>query len=267
VAEGYTDLRKKYYAYFRGNGLDVGPFDKPFIDKKTAKQKGLTIEYVDAHSPERIKELFDEIPDLHPVKSDYVANVSQGFDFTDHTYSFMIMSHVLEHVANPFLTFAEASRKLKSGGILYIGLPDERFSDDNGRPITSYEELVQLYHDGVRDISDDKVMAYLKSPTISQVAWVKKALASKKGMPKEAIEREKQRSFHVHVWNSGTTFAHFINFVHDFHMPLELVHLDTWESNGYENVLIFRKLSTPKRAARKLVRHAKRITSKLSAKR
>lgn len=249
----FVQKRKTYYKHFKGKGLDVGPFDKPFIEAVFAKDNAIKVDYVDLHTPEELKRIFNEIPDFNPVMADYVHDVSQqGFGFNATKYDFIILSHVLEHVMNPFFVVDEAIKKLKPGGILYIGLPDERFSEDNGRPLTHYDELLEIFDKKVKPIPDDKVVAYLSSPAISQVSWVKKQLKSGKKFTKKQLQNERERSFHVHVWNSGTALQHFSQFIiHRPYAKMVLVDLDVWENNGYETVMIFRKES-PHKISKKL---------------
>ena len=126
--------RKTYYRHFHGTGLDVGPFDKPFLD--AAALEHVKVEYVDRHAPADLARVFGEIEGLNPVPPDYVWNVSaDGFGFTASKYDFLILSHVLEHVANPLLTLKQAFDKLNDDGVLYVGMPDGRISLDSSRAI------------------------------------------------------------------------------------------------------------------------------------
>lgn len=238
----YLSKRKLYYKYFRGVGLDVGPFDKPFVDGDYAQNQALTVEYVDLHTPEELQKIFDEIPDFSPVQADYIHDVSKhGFGFTNKKYNFIILSHVLEHVVNPFNLLYEAVNKLKNDGILYIGLPDERFSDDKGRRLTTYEELWELYQQKTNTIEDQRIIDYLHAPVISKVDWVRKVLKNGGNFTPEQLENQRLRSFHVHVWNSGGALNHMIRFINSTGLNFKLIETDIWENNGYETVMVFQK--------------------------
>jgi SAM-dependent methyltransferase len=238
------DLRRANCRYFTGLGLDIGPFDKPFIPNPDVLN--LTVETVDRHPPEKLKELFAEIEDLEPVPPTYLADVSaDGLPFAaDGQYDFVIGSHVLEHVANPFWLLTEMLRVLKPGGTLYLGMPDERFSNDKGRRLTPYSELLQAYKDQVRTITRQQVLDFFTSPNIAEVPWIKAMLASGH-IPDDVYEHELNRSIHVHVWTSFSFIEHVKRFVQEEQLPVRLLDLYIWENNGYESVMILQKTDTP----------------------
>jgi len=237
----YQQQRKSYYRFFEGDGMDVGPFDKPFIEQPSARN--LNIKYVDHYHPEELKKLFPEIKDFNPVIPDYICDVSSdGLKFAaNESYDFIIYSHICEHVANPFFIIQEAYRALKTGGVLYLSVPDGRFSDDKGRKLTSYEDLITLYNNDVRKISDDSVQAYLESPVISKVEWVKKYLENPPADPSAVYEHCRERSFHVQVWDSLSFFQHISRFIAENMLKVSLLELDIYDNNFYENILILRK--------------------------
>ncbi len=53
---------------------------------------------------------------------------------------FVIANHFLEHCENPIQTLRNFLRVLKDGGILYMAVPDKRFTFDVDRPVTTYAE-------------------------------------------------------------------------------------------------------------------------------
>jgi SAM-dependent methyltransferase len=54
----------------------------------------------------------------------------------DASYDFVLASHVLEHCANPLKVLQEWRRVLKPSGVLFMVLPDRRFTFDHRRPVT-----------------------------------------------------------------------------------------------------------------------------------
>ena len=244
VIVNHLQQRKCYYRFFDGEGLDVGPADKPFIDNPLVRN--LKVKYVDHHKPEKLKELFSEIEDFHPVQPDYICDISgRGLEFAaNESYDFIIYSHIFEHVANPFFILKEAHRVLKTGGVLYLSVPDGRYSDDRGRRLTSYDELMTLYKNDVREVSDDYVHAYLASPVISKVEWVKEFLANPPADPSPVYEHCRERSFHVHVWDNVVFFQHMDRFFTESKLACSLLDLEVYENNRYENILILQKTRT-----------------------
>jgi hypothetical protein len=234
--------RRKYYDYFKGRGIDVGPFNLPFINNYNSKSIE-KLEYVDFHTPEELKLLFPEIPNFNPIKADYIHDVStNAFNFNSEKYNFIILSHVLEHLMNPFWIIEMAFDKLEKEGVLYLGVPDCRFSDDKGRPLTEFKELLNLYTKKISSISEEKVLDYLKSPIISQVPWIKNILENGLRFTKEQLKLVVDRSFHVHVWDSYTFMKQVLDFLYLKDLKFEIIDFDLYEYNGYENIIVLKKL-------------------------
>jgi predicted SAM-dependent methyltransferase len=219
--------------------LDIGPLDKPFVRNPDAR--GLSIDTVDRWSPEDLKRLFPEIADAIVPAPAYVADVSvNGLSFApDATYDFVICSHVVEHVANPFQLVHECHRVLREGEIFYISVPDGRYSDDAGRRLTDFDYLADLFRRGVTDIPDERVIDYLRSPRVYK-GWVKEVFENN-AVTQKILENEKLRSFHVHVWDSLSFADHFVRFSAMAGLNWRLFDLFLWENNLYEGVLILRK--------------------------
>ena len=237
----YLSLRRQSFSHFHGDGLDIGPFDQPFIPDADALNFELSVESVDRWSPDELRVLFPEIGDSAVKEPTHIHDISlNGLGFAQsERYDFVICSHVLEHVANPFWLISEVYRVLKRGGVFYVAVPDGRYSDDEGRPLTQYEELLELFEQGVNSISDQKVLDYLSAPRI-KTGWVKEVLDSGAVTP-EILEHERRRSFHVHVWDGDSFVDHFVRFSEHVQLAWELQDLSLFENNRYENVIILKK--------------------------
>lgn len=61
--------------------------------------------------------------------------------FHDDSLDYVVTSHVLEHVANPVAALVEWHRVLRSGGIMYLVVPDRRFTFDHPREPTEPEHM------------------------------------------------------------------------------------------------------------------------------
>jgi hypothetical protein len=68
---------------------------------------------------------------------------------------FVVANHFLEHCENPFQTILNFSRVLRDGGILYMAVPDKRFTFDVERPVTDYQLLSATFGDGRRRDRDE----------------------------------------------------------------------------------------------------------------
>ena len=66
----------------------------------------------------------------------------------DLTQDFVIANHFIEHSQNPIGAIENMLRVLKHGGILYLAVPDKRYTFDIDRPVTTIEHLLQDYEQG-----------------------------------------------------------------------------------------------------------------------
>ncbi|CAF0877832.1 unnamed protein product [Adineta ricciae] len=83
----------------------------------------------------------------------YIRDAVDLKGIPNNTYDFVIGSHVLEHIANPFKAFLEWLRILKDGGLLLLILPLKERTFDHNRAVASIQHLIHDYHKQV-DESD-----------------------------------------------------------------------------------------------------------------
>lgn len=62
------------------------------------------------------------------------------------SYDFLISSHCLEHCANPVSVLLEWKRIVKKAGFILIVVPDQRFTFDWKRPVTTFSHLLEDFH-------------------------------------------------------------------------------------------------------------------------
>lgn len=140
------NVRKELAAKFlRGAGLEVGA-----LQRRLDVSDHCSVTYVDrmplsdllVHYPELLGQPLQE-PDLID-DGETLAKVDSS------TQDFVIANHFLEHCENPIQTIANLTRVLKEGGILYMAVPDKRFTFDIERPITRYQVLAETFRQGRR---------------------------------------------------------------------------------------------------------------------
>src|SRR3989338_7800502 len=127
------------YALLSGNGIEIGALHEPAIIPA-----GVNVSYVDVVTREEAISFFPELDSsLHKdfVKVDHIVNIEkEGLrKFQDSTLDFVILNHVLEHIANPIFVLGECFRVIKAGGRLVISIPDKRFTFDKNRDITTLD--------------------------------------------------------------------------------------------------------------------------------
>jgi SAM-dependent methyltransferase len=126
--------------YVKGRGIEIGALHNP---QKVAA--AVHVVYVDMLGREGLIDKNPEIP-VGTIKSpDIVADAEDLGVIPDGSMDFVIASHILEHVPNPIKAIKEFYRVLKAGGILYVAVPDKRYTFDRERPVTPLAHLIEDY--------------------------------------------------------------------------------------------------------------------------
>lgn len=119
-------------------GLEIGPYNRPMVRKSEGP-----IVYMDylsradhvAADPE--VDFLDEIPE-----TDIIIKDNDYQKYTSLTFDYIIANHVAEHAPDFIGFLAMLSSMLKPNGILFMALPDKKFSFDRFRANTSLAHLL-----------------------------------------------------------------------------------------------------------------------------
>lgn len=213
------------YRYIRGHGIEIGALNDPLQTFHGAK-----VRYVDRLPTDKLRVAYPEIAGQPLVALDQVDDGEKLASIADASCDFVIANHVIEHVRNPIGAIENMFRVLKLSGLLYLALPDKRFTFDAARAVTSYEHLK-------RD--------YLESPEWSEAEhyldWI--TSVGKVTDASEAERRAKQieaaaGDIHFHVWTQREFIELVLNLRRDFHWPIEI---EAVLKNGQEFVVVLRK--------------------------
>jgi len=115
-----------------GLGVEIGAFKNPI--------PGIEPIYVD-----KFENYADE-----PTNAQYFGEATE-LPFADESLDYVASSHVLEHTANPIKALCEWHRVLKSGGIVYMVVPDKEFTFDFSREPTASSHMIDDYLNDVDD--------------------------------------------------------------------------------------------------------------------
>jgi len=211
--------------FLRGEGIEIGALHQPLRVPPSAHVK-----YVDRMTASDLRRHYEELGGYPLVETDVIDDGERLATFEACTQDFVIANHFIEHCQNPILTFQNLFRVLRVGGVLYLGVPDKRFTFDIDRPCTTIQHLIRDYEEGP---------AWSKRQHFDE--WVK--LVNKHTKSPEADE-EIQRlidmdySIHFHVWGA-TELIEFIATLQKFvRFELEL-----FLRNGFETLAILRKVA------------------------
>lgn len=174
--------------HIKGKGIEIGALNNPLnVDHEKA-----WVTYLDMLDKEGLAKQNPEIPASEIKAPDIVADAENLEILGDASEDFIIASHLLEHLPNPIKTLKEFYRILKTGGILYMNIPDKRYTFDKERPVTSLSHLLQDY----------KNEATPETSTPHYQEWLTMVELKKKDPVVTTLEEltGEQYRIHFHVW-------------------------------------------------------------------
>jgi SAM-dependent methyltransferase len=130
-------------AFLRGSGIEIGALHNPL-----SVAEGLQVKYVDRM---RKRELYEHYPELrgHPlVEVDIIDDGETLASIAAESQDFIIANHFLEHCQDPIATLKSFARVLAAGGIVYMAIPDKRFTFDRDRERTPLSHLIEDHASG-----------------------------------------------------------------------------------------------------------------------
>ena len=136
-------------------GLEIGPLASPILRRPEAR-----VHYVDHVDTETLRRKYANDPKLDtaafvPVDiawSDGTLReaVARALPGPEKWFSYVIASHVIEHVPDIIWWLAEIRTVLSSGGALRLVIPDRRFTMDFGRRETILADALSAYLQSIR---------------------------------------------------------------------------------------------------------------------
>lgn len=191
--------RSPGYELLSGHGIEIGALHQPAIIPEHCH-----IEYCDAASREETIKFFPElnVNDLVPVNHISDLDTNGLALFEDNRFDFVILNHVIEHVANPINVVAELFRVTKPQGLVVLSAPDKEFCFDKPRALTPYEHVLEEYQNNTTEITDEHYIDFLKGvhPEVFQRS---------PEMIQNSINSVRKRREHAHVWDSAS-FTEFM---------------------------------------------------------
>ena len=177
-------------AYIRGTGIEIGALHNPLRVPASAN-----VRYVDRMPVSELREHYPELAAENLVDVDVVDDGERLATVASETQDFVIANHFLEHCQNPLLALENMLRVLKHGGVLYLAVPDKRFTFDADRPVTPLEHLRRDYEEGPE---------WSRRQHFEE--WVQ--LVNRVSDPERASEEterlvEQDYSIHFHVWTQA----------------------------------------------------------------
>jgi predicted SAM-dependent methyltransferase len=140
VPKNRREIAKRY---LRGEGIEIGALHNPLEVPNSAR-----VRYVDHLSVQELREHYPELADEPLVDVDVVDDGERLSEIANATQDFVIANHFLEHCEDPLGALGNMIRVLRPGGVVYLAVPDKRYTFDADRPVTPTEHLLRDHREG-----------------------------------------------------------------------------------------------------------------------
>ena len=223
---GTVRRRLLAYRYLSGTGIEIGALHKPLKVPRSAR-----VRYVDRLEVDELREQYPELADHDLVAPDVVDDAETLASIPDRSQDFVIANHLLEHTENPLLALTNMLRVLRAGGVVYLAVPDKRFTFDVDRPTTPLAHVVADFERGPersrREHFEEWVRLVDKTPDPEVDVQVEALLA-------------RGYSIHFHVW----TYEDVLELLEELRSRTDdRFELAAAQRNGHENVFVLRKVA------------------------
>jgi SAM-dependent methyltransferase len=123
-----------------GHGIEIGAFDNPLVVDPRVR-----VSYVDKFSNEEFARMY---PAAKAVPVDIIDDGETLNTISDSSQDFVIASHFFEHCQNPIGALSNILRVVRTGGAVFMVIPDCRFTFDSVREVTPFSHLLVDYFQG-----------------------------------------------------------------------------------------------------------------------
>jgi predicted SAM-dependent methyltransferase len=211
--------------YVRGDGLEIGALHNPLPVSEHAR-----VRYVDRMQTSELRHQYPELDNEPLVEVDVVDDGERLESVPDSSVDFVIANHFLEHCQDPLGALGTMFRVVRPGGIVYLAVPDKRFTFDVDREVTPAHHLIEDYRDGPEGSRREHFEEWAR--LVDKVDEAEVA-----GHAAKLIEDD--YSIHFHVWTQAEALE--LLGVARRELGLEF-DVEVAIRNGHENVFVLRKV-------------------------
>ena len=213
-----------------GSGLEIGAMHQP------VPAPHLQVTYVDRVLEDTLRRHYSELGEIAFAPVDIQDDGQVLVKIDDDSQDFIIANHVIEHMSDPIRALENWSRVLKTGGRLFMAVPDMEQTFDKHRELTTLEHVVADYEDPSPDRDFE---AYLEF-ALEVSAKIAGACSIEDSAKHAALMWEEQYSIHYHVWNQAS-FRALLDFVPGYLPGYALHEVDFAPTMGDEFIHVLEK--------------------------
>jgi SAM-dependent methyltransferase len=212
-------------AFLEGAGIEIGALHQPLQVPRRAR-----VRYVDRMPSADLRQHYKELAGERLVEPDIINDGELLVTIPDASQDFVVANHFLEHCENPIMAMQNFFRVLKPGAVLYLAVPDKRFTFDVNRPSTTIDHLLRDFTEGP---------AWSKTQHFEEWSRLVNHQTDPADIADEARRLMEMRySIHFHVWNAADLLELVAGLQRFASFEPEL-----FLRNGIETILILRKPS------------------------
>jgi predicted SAM-dependent methyltransferase len=193
--------------YIRGSGIEIGALHNPLTIPKNVH-----VSYVDKCNTDGLRKIYPELNNKKLVDVDIVDDAEILSTIKSESQDFVIANHLLEHCENPIKSIQTFIRVLKIGGILYMAVPDKRYTFDKNRPVTDISHIIKDYNEGSEQSRIDHYYEYasLVDKSDNVIEHAKKLM-------------DANYSIHFHTWTQTEILELLVYLKHNLKMSFEVI--------------------------------------------
>jgi SAM-dependent methyltransferase len=207
--------------HLSGSGLEIGALHYPLRVPRHA-----SVRYVDRFAVPQLREHYPELDGCDLVRPHIIDDGERLTTVADESVDFVIANHMIEHCEDPIGALKSHLRVLRPGGVIYMAVPDCRFTFDRDREITPLEHLRRDHLEGPEWSRREHYEQWAR--------FVDQAPAAEVASRAEELE-QRRYSIHFHVWTPDAFLELLCACQTELGLPLEV---DALERNDHEFILI-----------------------------
>ncbi len=207
-----------------GKGIEIGALHHPLELPPHAE-----VQYVDHLSTPDLKSRYPELNGDSIISVDIVDDGETLVSIPDASQDFVIANHLLEHCQNPIGTLENWLRVLNKDGVLFLSIPDKRYTFDCSRPITALDHVIRDWREGPE---------WSRKQHYQEWARLVERVSKEQIQPRANILAQSNVSIHFHVWTADAIRELLIFYQSNLRFDFEIV---LFVRNGIENVSILKR--------------------------
>lgn len=221
---------RRYYLadkFLKGDGIEIGALHLPLAVPAKARVK-----YVDRLPLAELRAQYPELKRYPLVVPDIIDDGEKLAGVVTGSQDFVIANHFLEHCEDPVRAIENFLRVVRDGGMIYLAVPDKRYTFDNRRAITPLEHVLADYREGPGRSREEHFRQWR--------SLVDEKFGNDKDRRPNQMKSESY-SIHYHVWTYLEVLELLAHLKKELHFSLEI---EEMVRGGNEAIFMLRKGSS-----------------------